>query len=67
MLVIWLFLYGLGGVRLSEYERKEIIMYLINNTPMVLDLEKEDLKYDVRDIHYKIYKYIKELEERNGK
>lgn len=44
-------------------EREEIVRFLINNTPLILDLEKEDLKYDVTSIYYKIYKYIKQLEE----
>lgn len=48
---------------MQEYERKEIIRYLIDNTPIILDIEKQDLKYDTRNINYKIYKYIKELQE----
>lgn len=48
---------------MKEYEREEIIRYLIDNTPMILDLENKELKYDARNIHYKIYKYIKELQE----
>jgi len=44
-------------------EREEILRYLLDNTPMILDIEKQDLKYDARNINYKIYKYIKKLEE----
>lgn len=44
--------------------REEIIRYLIDNTPMIYDIESQDLKYDTRNINYKIYKYIKELEEK---
>lgn len=48
---------------MKEYERHEIIRYLIDNTPIIFDIEKQDLKYDARSIYYKIYKYIKGLEE----
>ena len=48
---------------MKEYERHEIIRYLIDNTPIIFDMEKQDLKYDARSINYKIYRYIKELEE----
>lgn len=44
--------------------REEIVRYLIDNTPIIYDLENQDLKYDSRSIYYKIYKYIKELEEK---
>ena len=43
--------------------REEIIRYLIENTPVILDVEKQDLVYDARSINYKIYKYIRKLEE----
>lgn len=48
---------------MKEYEKEEIIRYLIDNTPMVLDIERQVLSYDARNIHYKIYRYIKELQE----
>lgn len=48
---------------MTTFEREEIVRFLINSTPMMLDLEKEDLKYDSFSMYYKIYKYIKELEE----
>ena len=47
---------------MNKYEREEIIRFLIDNTPMILDMDKEDLKYDASSIYYKIYRYIKELE-----
>lgn len=47
---------------MQEFEKREIIRYLIDNTPMILDIEKQDLKYDARNINYKIYRYIKEQE-----
>lgn len=46
-------------------EREQIIRFLIDNTPVILDLETLDLKYDKRNIYYRIYKYIKELEKEN--
>jgi hypothetical protein len=47
-----------------ETFRSEILRYLKDNTPMICDLEGQDLKYDKNDIHYKIYMYIQELEEK---
>ena len=54
---------GKRGIN-NRLNREEIIRYLIDNTPMVLDIEKKELVYDTRSIYYKIYKYIKELEEK---
>lgn len=48
---------------MQEYEKEELKRYLINNTPMILDIGDNNLKYDARSIYYKIYRYIKELEE----
>ena len=48
---------------MKEYEREEIIRYLIDNTPMIFDVESQDIKYDARNINYKIYRYIKELQD----
>ena len=45
-------------------ERDIIIRYLIDNTPMILDMKTQDLKYDARNINYRIYKYIKDLEDK---
>jgi len=42
--------------------REEVIEYLQANIPVVLDMDKNDFKFDKRHIYYKIYKYIKELE-----
>jgi len=48
---------------MKEYEKEEIKRYLIDKTPMILDMADNNLKYDARSIYYKIYRYIKELEE----
>ena len=54
----------IGGKKvMNEYEKKEVMRYLEDNIPLLLVIDKQILKYDVRDIHYKIYKYIKELQE----
>ena len=47
-----------------DREYKEIMRYLQDKIPIILDLEKQDLKFDTRDIHYKIYKYIHDLKEK---
>ena len=52
---------------MKEYEKEEIIRYLIDNTPMMFDMTTNDIQYDPRNIHYKIYKYIKELREEINK
>lgn len=49
---------------MDDYKYREIIKYLIDRIPLILDIEKQDLKFDTRDIHYKIYKYIHELKEK---
>lgn len=49
---------------MNDKEYREIMRYLQSKIPIVLDLEKQDLKYDTRDIHYKIYKYIHDLKEK---
>lgn len=46
---------------------REIMRYLQSKIPIILDIEKQDLKFDARDIHYKIYKYIHDLKEGNEK
>lgn len=46
----------------TKYLREEVIQFLIDNIPVILDVEKLEFKYDKRNIYYKIYKYIKELE-----
>ena len=48
---------------MMEYEKEQIKRYLVENTPFVFDMATNDIQYDPRNINYKIYKYIKELEE----
>ena len=48
-------------------ERELIIKFLIDNMPVILDIEKLEFKYDKYNIYYRIYKYIKELEKENDK
>ena len=45
-------------------ERELIVKFLLDNTPVVLDIDNQDLKYDKYNIYYRIYKYIKELEKK---
>jgi len=40
----------------------EMLEFLKNKIPIVLDMEKGDLKYDTRSMYYKIYKYIYDRE-----
>ena len=47
-----------------DYRETKIMRYLQSKIPIILDIEKQDLKFDSRDIHYKIYKYILELKEK---
>ena len=44
--------------------KEEIHEFLISKMPLILDLESGDLRYDTRNMYYKILKYIKELEKR---
>lgn len=48
---------------MMQFEKDEVIRFLIDNTPMTFDLKTNDLKYDNRSIYYKTYMYIKELQE----
>jgi GTPase Era involved in 16S rRNA processing len=52
---------GTGFIPITT-EREEIVNFLKDKIPYVLDLEKEDIKYDKNNIYYKIYKYIRKLE-----
>lgn len=52
---------------MEEKEYKEIIEFLRKKTPMMLDLEYEDLRYDEKSMYYRIYKYIHKLKEENNK
>lgn len=49
---------------MEDYKYREITKYLLDKIPLILDLEKQDLVFDKRDIHYKIYKYLYELKEK---
>ncbi len=42
---------------------QEVKRYLLNRIPITYDMGKQDLKYETYDIHYKIYKYIRDLEQ----
>lgn len=46
---------------------REIMRFLQSKIPIVLDLEKQDLKFDTKSMYYKIYKYIYDLKEGNKK
>lgn len=46
---------------------KEIYIFLKSKIPIILDMEKEKLKYDTNNIYFKIYKYIYDNEERKRK
>lgn len=48
---------------MTQYEKDEIIRFLIENTPLKLDMRTKDLRYDSRSMYYKTYAYIKELQE----
>lgn len=43
-------------------ERELIVKFLLDNTPVLLDIDKQELRYDKFSIYYRIYKYIRELE-----
>ena len=57
---------GTGFIPITT-EREEIVKFLKDNTPVVLDLEKQEFTYDKNNIYYKIFKYIKELEKERDK
>ena len=46
---------------MKEIEYMEILEFLKEKTPLILDMEKEDIRYDEKSMYYKIYKYIYEL------
>ena len=52
----------LGDIMDKEY--KEIMQFLLDHIPIILDLDKQDLKFDTRSMYYKIYKYLYELKEK---
>ena len=41
--------------------------YIINKIPLRLDLRMNGLKYDTKNIYYKIYMYIVELQNSHGR
>lgn len=45
----------------DDFEFRIISEFLLDKIPMILDMEKQDLKYDSRNMYYKIYKYILKL------
>ena len=47
-----------------DKEYKEIMQFLLDHIPIILDIEKQDLKFDTRSMYYKIYKYLYELKEK---
>ena len=49
---------------LDDFKYREIMRYLLDRIPIILDLEKQDLVFDKRDMNYKIYKYIYDLKEK---
>lgn len=52
---------------MKDIEYLEIIEFLKEKTPLILDMEKEDIRYDERSMYYRIYKYIHNLREENKK
>lgn len=48
-------------------DREEIVKFLLDNTPVLLDIDKQEFTYDKNSIYYKIFKYIKELEKERDK
>ena len=44
-------------------ERELIIKFLKDNMKVELDIEKLEFRYNKYDMYYRIYKYIKELED----
>lgn len=48
---------------MNEVEWKIISEFLLDHIPLVLDLNGKDLKYDNKNIYYRIYKYILNLKE----
>lgn len=47
----------------DDFEFRIISEFLLDKIPIVLDPEKQDLKYDSRSMYFKIYKYILKLRE----
>ena len=51
----------------GKVNEKEIMRFIQDKIPIILDIESQELKFDTRSIYYKIYKYIYELREENKK
>ena len=52
---------------MKETEYMEILEFLKEKTPLILDMEKGYIRYDEKSMYYRIYKYIYELREENKK
>lgn len=50
-----------------DKEYKEIMQFLMDHIPIILDIEKGDLKFDTRSMYYKVYKYLYELKGEKNK
>ena len=46
---------------MQEVEFRIISEFLIDHIPLVLDLNGKDLKYDTKNMYYRIYRYILSL------
>lgn len=51
----------------NRHELNEMLKFLENKIPIILDMENETLRYDTDNIYYKIYQYIYNNEERKRK
>lgn len=49
---------------MNKYEINEMLKFLKDKIPIMLDMENEKLRYDTSNIYYKIYKYIYDSLER---
>ncbi len=47
-------------------DNRIIMEYLLDKIPIITDLDGGDLKYDTKNIYFKIYKYILELQKKAG-
>lgn len=51
-------------IQFSEREEYDIVLFIRDKIPMVFDLETKDLKFDARNMYYRVYKYINYLREK---
>ena len=49
---------------MSENEINDVITFVKDKVPMIYDMEKDDLKYDSRNMYYKTMKCILILKDR---